>query len=209
MARVKPTTSARLQAAGAITVIVVCAVAVAAFYWPIHHLILQVYAVAALLIGLHACPPIARWLASTPVAHRVVLYALLAAVIAGHFTLQQRRYFPFVVWDIFSAVNEQETVFSDELVGTTASGKQIRLVVEQLFPSIVQFDLPPHDEPLKMERLVRVLAAQYNQHHATDPVREVDLFLMAVKLHLPPGQSRVQPSCELLHRFDLSPAPSS
>ena len=77
------------------------------------------------------------------------------------------------------------------------------------FPSIVQFDLPAHDEPLKMERLVTVLAAEYNRHHAADPVREVDLMMMAVKLHLPPGQLRSQPSCELLQRFDLSPAPSS
>jgi hypothetical protein len=60
-----------------------------------------------------------------------------------------------------------------------------------------------------MDRLVAAVAAEYNRQHAADPVREVDLMLMAVKLHLPPGQLRSQPSCELLHRFDLSPAPSS
>jgi hypothetical protein len=206
---VTPTTSARLQTAGAIAIIAASIASVTWYYWPIRGFIFQIYALAAIFVALRACPPIARWLAATPIVHRIILYALLIAVVAGHFKEDKTTYFPFVTWDIFSAVNEQETVFCDELVGTTASGKQIRLVVEQLFPSIVQFDLPAHDEPLKMERLVKVLAAEYNRHHAADPVREVDLFLMAVKLHLPPGQSRVQPSCELLHRFDLSPARSS
>lgn len=205
----KPTSRDRLQTAGAIVVIVACVAAITWYYWPIRGVVFQIYALAAIFIAFHACPPVKRWLASTPIVHLIVFYALLAAVVAGHFTLSKTRYFPFVAWDIFSSVNEQETVFCDELVGTTASGKQIRLVVEQLFPSIVQFDLPPDNEPAKMARLVTALAAEYNRHHADDPVRKVDLMLMAVKLHLPPGQLRSQPSCKLLHRFDLSPAPSS
>ena len=63
-------------------------------------------------------------------------------------------------------------------------------------------------ERFKCTQKVGQLKARLNLPPA-DPVREVDLMLMAVKLHLPPGQSRTQPSCELLHRFDLSPARSS
>ena len=204
-----PTSRARLQTAGAIAVIAVCGAAITWYFWPIRGVVFQIYALAAIFIAFHACPPITRWLASTPIVHRIVLYTMLAAMVAGHFTLSKTKYFPFVAWDIFSVVSEQETVFCRELIGTTASGKQIRLVVEQLFPSIVQFDLPPDNEPEKMDRLVAALATEYNAHHAADPVREVDLMLMAVKLHLPAGQSHTQPSCELRHRYDLSPAPSS
>jgi hypothetical protein len=204
-----PTFRARLQAAGALAVIVFCGAVITWYFWPIRGVLFQIYALAAIFIAFHACRPVTSWLASTPIVHRIVFYLLLGAMVAGHFTLSTRRYFPFMAWDIFSSVSEQETVFCRELIGTTASGKQTRLVVEQLFPSIIQFDLPPDNEPLEMDRLVAAVAAEYNRQHAADPVREVDLMLMAVKLHLPPGQLRSQPSCELLHRFDLSPAPSS
>ncbi len=204
-----PPARAQLATAAAVAVIVVCFAALTVYFWPVWRYVLQIYAVAAVLVALRAAPPMARWLASIPVAHRSVSYVLLAAVVAGHFTLQQKRYYPFVVWDIFSAVGEQETVFCRELVGTTATGKQVRLLVEQLFPSIIQFDLPPDSQPEAMNRLVAALVQQYNAHHADDPVREVDLMLLAVKLHLPPGQTRSQPSCELLQRFDLSPEHSS
>jgi len=204
-----PTPHARLQVAGAVAIIVISLAAVTWYYWRIRGVVFQVYALTAIFIAFRACPPIKRWLPSTPIVHRIVFYLLLAAMVAGHFTLSTRRYFPFMAWDIFSSVSEQETVFDKELVGTTVSGKQVRLVVEQLFPSIIQFDMPPDNDPLTMNRLVAALAKEYNRHHAADPVREVDLMMMAVKLHLPPGQVRSQPSCELLQRFDLSPAPSS
>jgi hypothetical protein len=162
-----------------------------------------------MLIALRPAPPVARWLAATPVAHRFIVYALLLAVVAGHFTLSTRRFFPFVAWDIFSSVSEQETVFCRELIGTTASQKKVRLLAEQLYPSIIQFDLPPSTQSAKLDRLVAAMAKTYDAQHAADPLREVDLMLMAVKLHQPPGQPRSQPSCELLQRFDLSPGPSS
>lgn len=179
------------------------------FTWPIHRYVFQIFAVAVVLAGLHAAPPISRWLAATPVAHRSILYLLLALVVAGHFTLQQKKYYPFVVWDIFSAVNEQQTVFCRELIGKTASDKQVRLLVEQLYPSIIQFDLPSDKEPEKMALLVAAMAKTYNAQHPSDPLREVDLMLMAVKVHHPLEETRPQPSCELLQRFDLSSAPSS
>jgi len=206
---VTPSSRARLQVAGALAIIMACGAAITWYFWPIRGILFQIYALAAIFIAFHSCRPVTTWLASTPIAHRIVFYLLLGAMVAGHFTLSTRRYFPFMAWDIFSSVSEQETVFDKELVGTTVSGKQVRLVVEQLFPSIIQFDMPPDNDPLTMNRLVAALAKEYNRHHAADPVREVDLMMMAVKLHLPPGQVRSQPSCELLQRFDLSPAPSS
>jgi hypothetical protein len=209
MSAVQPSSRAWISTVTAIAVIVACAVTVTYFYWGIRGLILQIYAVTALFIAFRSAPPLVRWLAGLPLIHRSILYALLAAVVAGHFSLSTRRYYPFVAWDIFSAVSEQETVFCRELVGTTADGKSVRLLVEQLFPSVVQFDLPSKDEPEQMNSLVAALAKAYNARHAADPVREIDLMLMAVKLHPPPGQSHSQPSCELLQRYDISSAPSS
>ena len=198
-----------LANAVAIAVIVICLSALTYYTWPIHRYVFQIFAVAAVLVALHRTPSISRWLAATPLPHRIVLYSLLAAVVAGHFTLQQKRYFPFIVWDIFSSVSDQETVFCRELIGTTSSDKQVRLLVEQLYPSIIQFDLPSDKEPAKLNLLVAAMVKTYNAQHPSDPLREVDLMLMAVKVHLPPGETRSQPSCELLQRFDLSPAPSS
>ncbi len=193
---------------GALAVIGVCLALLTWLAWPIHRYLLQVYAVAALLLALRASPPVARYLATAPVGYRAVLYALILGVVAGHFSLQKRSYYPFVVWDIFCAVSEQETVFCRELIGTTASEKKVRLLVEQIYPSIIQFDLPPRDQPEQLDLLVAAMAKTYNAHHPADPLREVDLMLMAVKLHPPTGESR-QPSCEFLQRFDLSPGPSS
>jgi len=190
-------------------VILLCLGLLTFFFWPIRGVLFQVYALAAILLALHHAPPVARWLSATPVAHRLVVYALILAVVAGHFTLSTRRFFPFVAWDIFSAVSEQETVFCRELIGTTASQKQVRLLVEQLYPSIIQFDLPPSTQSAKLDLLVSAMARTYDAHHANDPLREVDLMLMAVRLHPPPGQTHSQPSCELLQRFDLSPGRSS
>jgi hypothetical protein len=209
MGGVMPMSRARLQTMGAIVIMVVCAAAVLAFTWQIHRVVLQVYALIALFIAFHAAPPVARWRAGVPVVHCAIFYSLLAAVVAGHFSMNKERYFPFVAWNIFSKVNEEQIVSCPELIGTTANGKSVRLLVEQLFPSIVQFDLPPPDKPDQMARLVTALAKAYNARHAADPVREVDLMLMAVKLHPPPGQSHSEPSCEFLHRYDISSAPSS
>jgi hypothetical protein len=205
---VTPTARATTSTVVATAVIAVCLVVLTWCFWPIHGVLLQLYALIAIFIAFRAAPPVDRWLRAQPLAHRAIFYLLLGAVVAGQFTLSTRKFYPFVAWDIFSSVSNQETVFCRELVGTTAAGRPVRLLVEQLFPSIIQFDLPPDTEPEAMERLVAALARQYNAAHANDPVREVDLMLLAVKLHPPPGETR-QPSCELLQRFDLSPEHSS
>jgi hypothetical protein len=195
--------------APAIVALGICILGCTWYFWPIRGVVFQLYALGALFIAFISAPPVIRWLEVIPRIHRLIFFLLLAAVVRGQFTLSTRTYFPFVAWDIFSSVSEQETVFCRELVGTTATGRQVRLLVEQLFPSIIQFDLPPDNQPGAMDRLVAALAGQYNAGHAADPVREVDLMLLAVKLHPPPGQTRSQPSCELLQRFELSPEHSS
>ena len=189
--------------------IAVCLATLTYYLWPIHGLLFEVYALTGLFIAFRAAPPVKRWLAGLPPLHRGIFYVLLAVVVAGHLRSDKRTYFPFVAWDIFSAVSEQDTVSCRELIGTTVSGKSVRLLVEQLFPSIVQFDLPPQNEPEQMAHLVTALARAYNARHTADPVRQVDLVRMAVQLHSPSRPSHRPPSCQFLQRYDISSAPSS
>jgi hypothetical protein len=145
-----------------------------------------------------------------PAAHRVIFGLLIGAMILGHYTLNGRTFFPFVVWEIFPFVHEGDPVTCREYIATTAGGTKVRLLVEQQFPSIVQVDpLDALDDPNlyppgTTEQLARALARAYNERHAADPVQQVDLFVMAVPLHPPAGETRTQPSCELLKHFDLS-----
>ncbi len=158
----------------------------------------------ALLLAFRYWPPMIRWVTRMPIAHRVIFALLIGGMIAGHFTLNTRKYFPLVAWEIFPVAREEDPVLCREMIATTASGKNVRLLVEQLIPSIVQFDLPAN--PDATERLIRVLAKIYNQKHADDPVQQVDLMVMAVKLHPSTNESRTQPSCELLKHYDISSA---
>jgi hypothetical protein len=155
-------------------------------------------------------PPVVRWVAAMPVAHRVVFGVLVGAMILGHYTIKGRTYFPFVSWEIFPFVNEEDPVTCRQFIATTADGAKVRLIVEQLFPSIVQvdpldaLDNPKLYPPGTTEQLVRALAKVYNQQHPDNPVESVDLMLMAVQLHPPAGQSRAEPSCELLKHYEIS-----
>jgi hypothetical protein len=157
-----------------------------------------------LLRALCYWPPMIRWVASMPVVHRAVFGVLIGGMILGHYTLNGRTYFPFVVWEIFPFAHEGNPVTCREFIATTANGHKVRLLVEQLFPSIVQIDPLDSYSPETTEHLARALARAYNDHHAGDPVRRVELMLMAVQLHPPAGESRAQPSCELLKRYDIS-----
>ena len=152
-------------------------------------------------------PPMVTLAKRMPVPHRVIFGLIVGGMILGHFTLKSRDYFPFVAWCIFPSVREEDPVTCPEFIATTESGRKVRLLAEQLFPSIVQiFPLgdPQYYPPEKTEDLVYSLAKVYNEHHADDPVRQVDLMVMAVELHLKPSESRAQPSCELLHHYEIS-----
>jgi len=149
-------------------------------------------------------PPMVRWVTSMPVPHRAVFALLIGGMVLGHYTLNGRTYFPFVVWEIFPFVHEDDPVTCREFIATTASGAKVRLLVEQLFPSIVQVNPLDSYSPEATEHLARALAKIYNERHTDDPVRQVELMVMAVKLHPPANESRAQPSCELLKRYNIS-----
>jgi hypothetical protein len=170
----------------------------------------QAYLLLIILLAFRYWPPLVRWVKSMPVVHRVVFGLLIGLMILGHYTLNGRTFFPYVTWEIFPFVNETNPVTCREFIATTASGKKVRLLVEQLFPSIVQIgrleDLDNTDfyPPDTTERLVHAMAKVYNAHHTGDPVQYVDLMLMAVPLHPPANESRAEPSCELLNSYDIS-----
>jgi hypothetical protein len=157
-------------------------------------------------------PPFARWIAAMPLMHRLVLGLLIGGMILGHYTFNGRTWFPFVVWEIFPQPEKGGTITAQEFYGHTASGKKVRLLAEQLFPSIVQIDrvedLDSSFGAGTTDDLAAALAQMYNEHHADDPVRTVDLVQVAVKLHPTAGESRDEPSCELLKSYDVSSAPS-
>jgi hypothetical protein len=146
-----------------------------------------------------------------PIAHRLVFGLLLGGMVLGHYSLNGRSYFPFVVWEIFPSAHEVDPIKCREFIATTASGQKVRLLAEQQFPSIVQIDPvdaldnPQLYPPGTTDQLAQALAWMYNAHHASDPVRSVALMEMAVKLHPPANESRDQPSCQLLKQYDVSP----
>ncbi len=172
----------------------------------------QLWLVLALARAVWVWPPFAAWLKAMPVAHRIVFGVLVGGMFLGHFTWNGRTYFPFVVWEIFPHAEARTTVTAHEFIGQTASGRKVRLLAEQLFPSIVQIDrVEDLDQGYgegTTEALAVALARMYDAQHAADPLREVDLMEMAVNLHPPAGESRNEPSCELLKSYDVSSVPS-
>ena len=139
-------------------------------------------------------PPFMQWLVGMPLAHRIVFGVLIGGMILGHYTLNGRTYFPFVVWEIFPhAEGNSEVVKAQQFYGKTASGAKVRLLAEQLFPSIIQIDrvetLDGAYGAGTTDDLALALATMYNAQHPNDPVREVDLMEAAVNLH--PAGGRV------------------
>jgi hypothetical protein len=167
----------------------------------------QAYLLIILLLAFRYWPPMIRWVTSMPIAHRVVFGCLIGGMILGHYTLNSRTYFPYVSWEIFPFVREDDPVVCREFIATTATGHKVRLLVEQLFPSIVQIDSLDICPPPATEHLARAMAKVYNQLHPDDPVRQVDLMLLAVQLHPPVSESRAHPSCEFLQRYEISSGP--
>jgi hypothetical protein len=170
----------------------------------------QAYLMIAILLAFRYWPPMARWVASMPGAHRLVFAVLLGAMLLGHYTIRGRAWYPFIVWEIFPFVHDTDPVTAREFIATTESGARVRLLPEQLFPSIVQvdpidsLDNPDLYPPGTTDRLALALARAYNEQHPSDKLREVDLYVMAVHLHPPAGEVRTQPSCELLKHYDVS-----
>jgi hypothetical protein len=164
----------------------------------------QIYLLIIIALGFRYWPPLAHWVAGMPVPHRLVYLLLIGGMIVGHLSLQNRKYFPFVSWKIFTFATESDPISCREFIATTSSGKTVRLLIEQIFPSIVQFDPPKDNDAPAMSHLVHALARVYNQHHAGDPVRRIDLVVYAVKLHPSESEMRDRPSCELLRRYDTS-----
>jgi len=179
-----------------------------------HFIPLRITGQAFLLVMiLHAfCrwPPMMRLAAAMPMPHRIVFCLLFGAMIAGHYSLDGRSYFPFVKWQIFPEVDSENPVTCNEFIATTTAGHKVRLLVEQLFPSIVQITPTSAFDDVNWyprdtnEHLARALAKAYNARHPDDPVFRVDLMRLAVQLHPPASESRAHPSCELLKRFDIS-----
>jgi hypothetical protein len=172
----------------------------------------QGFLLIIVLRGFCYAPQLRPWTAGMPVPHRAVFGVLIGAMILGHFTFDNRSYFPFVAWEIFPVVRENDPVVCPEMIATTAGGKQVRLLVEQLFPSIVQvdpLDSPAHYPPDKLEELVRASARMYDELHPGDPILYVDLVDKAVRLHPPPNELRTLPSCTLLKRYEISSGRSS
>jgi hypothetical protein len=199
-------TPIRLHPAIVVAIIAACIAAImymVSFAVPLR-LAGQAYLLLIILFAFRYWPPMIRWVASMPVPHRVVFGVLIACMICGHYTLNGRTYFPYVSWEIFPFVRQDDPVTCREFIATTNDGRKVRLLVEQLFPSIVQVNSLEIYSPETTERLARALAKVYNEHHADDPVRQVDFFVMAVQLHPPAGESRAQPSCELLQHYDIS-----
>ena len=164
----------------------------------------QAYLTIAILLAFRYWPPMIRFVRDMTLPHRVVFGVLLGAMILGHYTLNGRTYFPFVVWEIFPFMREENPVRCEEFIATTASGAKVRLLAEQLIPSIVQLNPLGSLPPETTEHLAFALAKIYNEHHPDNPARQIDLMVMAVQLHPPANESRNQPSCELLKTFDVS-----
>ena len=195
----------KIHPAVAASIIGVCLAVLAYLLWPIRALAGQIFLLGIIFLLFRYAPPFVTWLKHLPWAHRVIFGGVLATVLAGHFTLDNRRYFPFVTWEIFPKVREENPVTCRELMAETSHGKKVRLLAEQLYPSIVQFNLPGEDDSPAMGHLVRVLAHRYALLHPGETLQRVDL----VRISVPLRPSSAQLSCEFLKRFDISPAPSS
>lgn len=197
-------TSFKVHPAIAVTIILLSLAAIMWMLWPVHQVVGQFFGIALILLGFRYSPPMLRWLARMPVPHRVVFGLMIGSIIVGHYTFDSRKFFPFVAWEIFPAMREEDPVSCREFMATTASGKSVRLLIEQLFPSIIQFN-PPANDSAEMGSLINAMARAYDRGHPDDPVRHVDLVQIAVKLHPKSGEL---PSCQLLKHYEISSAPS-
>ena len=197
-------TSLKVHPAIAAAVIVFCLILLLGLFWQIHVLVFEIAALIALVLAFRYWPPMAQWFRTMPTPHRIAFVLIFAAMLAGHFRFDNRKYFPFISWEIFANTREIDPVTCREFMATTASGAQKRLLVEQLFPSVVQFNPPGDNDSPAMTKLIFALARAYNDKHPDDPARSVDLVLVSVKLH-----GAEPPSCQPLKHYDVSSARSN
>src|SRR5450432_2312513 len=61
----------------------------------------QAFLIVLIVRAFAVWPPMVRLVTSMPIVHRVVFGALIACMIAGHYTFDGRTYFPYVTWEIF------------------------------------------------------------------------------------------------------------
>jgi hypothetical protein len=205
----------QVRAAVSVLIIVVCLGFLLWMLYPILPLVLQWLAVIGILIAFRCWPPMAGLFRAMPAPHRWVFALILASFLLGHLTIRPRTWYPFFTWAIFPAPVYADPVTCRQFQATTESGKKVRLLVEQLFPSIIQidsletFDNPDAYPPGTTDKLAAALVRQYNKLHADDPVRQVDLVLVGVHLHPAADGAPVEPSCQPLKHYDFSSAPAN
>jgi hypothetical protein len=194
----------RVHPALAIAVIAFCIGLIFWLFRPIHQFVAEICAIIIVVLAFRYWPPMVRWFLGMPVVHRVIFVGLLGAMLAGHLAVKGRTCFPFVSWEIFSIPRQEDPVSCREFMATTAQGKSVRLLVEQLFPSVVQFNPPGDNNSPAMTHLVQALARAYDRAHPADPVQRVDLMQFSVKLHPAFDETDHSPTCELLKSYDVS-----
>ncbi len=160
----------RLPPAIPIAVIALCVGYLVYAFFPIFKLAGQWFAVIAVILAFRYWPPMFRWVKSMPAPHRAFFALILAAMVLGHLTVRDRTWYPFIPWAIFPTIREEDPVKCPEFIATTASGQKVRLIVEQLFPSIVQINPlgdPAYFAPAAYDHLASVLAKAYDQQGPT------------------------------------------
>lgn len=180
------------------------------FFTPILRIAGQWFVVIGVVLAFRYWPPMFTWVRGMPGVHRTVFSVLLAAMILGHLTLRHAEWYPFEDWKIFPMAEHagDRTVHAREFIATTQSGREIRLITEQLFPSIIQIRRLDDFPPELASRLAQSLAREYNRRHPADPVREVKLVAVSIPLH-PDAGAPFPPPWQLLQSYDVSSAPSN
>ncbi len=162
----------------------------------------------ALAIGF--LPPVFRLIKQMSPAHLVVMILCVGSFLVGHLWISSRATFPIMSWYIFTGPNDFDEVRCREMFGVFKDGKEKRLLVEQIFPSIVQFNLPIDSVDGKrspsMPRIIFAIGAEYNRLHPDNPVIRVDLRELVVPVR--PSSPEQKPSWTSLESYTISSDPS-
>ncbi len=165
----------------------------------------QMYFWIWFLISFVTFPPISRHLSKIPMPHAVVTVLVMALLIGGHFTNNNFKYFPIMAWAIFPYSFDLADVKCGEMIGIHADKTETRLLVEQIIPSIVQFDLPRDLNDPRMPATIQAIAHEYNLLHPANPVVTVEIREFSVPIRPQPGE---KPTWTTLTSFTVSSDPS-